>query len=128
MKSNEFRRKVAAPALLCCASNENLGGILLRKASWLITTAAIITRAHAAPGAGANELQAAGGFFHTENSDSGGLNADLNYGYNLTPGWQVGIRQALKNNFIDDERDFLIASTHRSSITISALPVSWFHI
>jgi len=65
----------------------------------------------AAPVAGMSELQASGGFFHSQGSDSGNLNADLSYGYYFTPGWQVGIRQGLNYNFIDDHRDFWVAST-----------------
>ena len=89
----------------------------MRKATWVATTVAIfilcfgISTANAAPGAGASELQAAGGFFHAEGSDSGSLNADLSYGFYLTPGWQVGFRQAVNYNFIDDARDFWIATT-----------------
>jgi len=89
----------------------------MRKATWLATTAAIfilcfgISTANAAPGAGASELQAAGGFTHAEGSDSGNLNADLSYGFYLTPGWQVGFRQALFYNFIEDARDVWIATT-----------------
>jgi len=67
--------------------------------------------ATAAPGAGASEAQVAAGFNHTEGSDSGSLNADLSYGYYLTPGWQVGLRQALNYTFIDDQRDFWFATT-----------------
>jgi hypothetical protein len=65
----------------------------------------------AAPTEGASEAQVSAGFFHSEGSDSGNLNVDLSYGYYFTPGWQLGIRQALVYNFIDDERDFWQAST-----------------
>jgi hypothetical protein len=67
--------------------------------------------ATAAPLRGAHEAQISGGFFHAEDSDDGSLNADLSYGYYLTPGWQLGVRQALNYNFIDDRRDFWIATT-----------------
>ena len=65
----------------------------------------------AAPDAGSNELQASGGFFHSQGSDTGSLNADLSYGYYFTPGWQLGIRQGLNYSFIDDRRDFWVATT-----------------
>jgi hypothetical protein len=65
----------------------------------------------AAPTDGASEAQISAGFFHQENSDSGNLNADLSYGYYLTPAWQLGFRQALNYNFIDDSRDVWIATT-----------------
>lgn len=65
----------------------------------------------AAPTDGASEVQVSAGFFHAQGSDSGNLNADLSYGYYLTPGWQLGIRQALNYNFVDDARDFWLAST-----------------
>jgi hypothetical protein len=65
----------------------------------------------AAPQRGAHELQVSGGFFHSEGSDVGSFNADLSWGYYLTPGWQFGLRQALNYNFIDDERDIWTATT-----------------
>ena len=74
---------------------------------WLLGDAPAI----AAPTDGASELQLSAGFFHAQGSDSGSLNLDLGYGYYLTPGWQIGIRQGLNYNFIDDSRDFWLAST-----------------
>ena len=74
---------------------------------WLLGDAPAI----AAPTDGASELQLSAGFFHAQGSDSGNLNLDLGYGYYLTPGWQIGIRQGLNYNFIDDSRDFWLAST-----------------
>ncbi len=70
-----------------------------------------INHARALPGAGGSEFQVSGGFNHTEGSDTGSLNADLSYGFYLTPGWQLGFRQALNYNFIDDQRDFWLATT-----------------
>ena len=67
--------------------------------------------ASALPGDGASELQLSGGFFHTQDADTGNLNVDLSYGYYLTPGWQLGLRQALNYNFVDDQRDFWLATT-----------------
>jgi opacity protein-like surface antigen len=67
--------------------------------------------AEAAPRGGASEVQASGGFFHSEGSDEGSLNADLSYGFYFTPRWQVGFRQALNYNFVDDRRDFWLATT-----------------
>ena len=88
----------------------------MRKAALAVTTAVLmfcfsISKVQAAPGAGASELQAAGGFFHAEGSETGSLNVDLSYGFYLTPGWQAGVRQALLYDFIDDERDFWQATT-----------------
>ena len=74
---------------------------------WLFLTGPV----WAAPTDGASEVQVSAGFFHSQGSDSGNLNVDLNYGYYLTPGWQVGIRQALNYNFVDDQRDFWLATT-----------------
>jgi len=65
----------------------------------------------AAPTQAASELQLSAGFFHAQGSETGNLNADVSYGYYLTPGWQLGFRQALNYNFIDDHRDFWIATT-----------------
>lgn len=64
-----------------------------------------------APVAGMSEFQVSGGFFHAQDSDTGSLSTDLSYGYYFTPGWQVGIRQGLNYNFIDDQRDFWVATT-----------------
>ena len=74
---------------------------------WVLSDGPVI----AASTDGASEAQVSAGFFHAQGSDSGSLNLDLSYGYYLTPGWQLGIRQALNYNFIDDSRDFWLAST-----------------
>jgi hypothetical protein len=65
----------------------------------------------AQPLAGDHEVEIAGGVFHRQGSDTGNLNLDLHYGYYLTPGWQLGLRQALNYNFIDDARDVWTATT-----------------
>lgn len=89
----------------------------MRKTTALTAAATVIAlwlgigTAKAAAPAGASELLVSGGFFHSEGSDSGNLNADLGYGYYFTRGWQVGLRQALNYNFIDDQRDFWVATT-----------------
>jgi len=74
---------------------------------WLLGAATV----NAAPTDGASELQVSAGFFHAQGSDNGSLNVDLSYGYYLTPGWQLGLRQAINSTFIDDGRDFWLAST-----------------
>jgi hypothetical protein len=66
---------------------------------------------HAYPSAGGSEALVAGGFFHQQDSDDGTLNLDLSYGYYLTPGWQIGLRQALNFVFIDDASDRWEATT-----------------
>jgi hypothetical protein len=65
----------------------------------------------AAPTDGMSNLLVSGGFFHTQDADEGSLNADLSYGYHLTPGWELGIRQAINYSFVDDRRDFWTATT-----------------
>jgi hypothetical protein len=67
--------------------------------------------ARALPGDGASQLQAAGGFFHSQGDDEGNLNLDLSYAYYLTPGWELGLRQALNYDFRDDRRDLWNATT-----------------
>lgn len=74
---------------------------------WLLGAATV----NAAPTDGASELQVSAGFFHAQGSDNGSLNVDLSYGYYLTPGWQLGLRQAINSTFIDDGHDFWLAST-----------------
>jgi hypothetical protein len=89
----------------------------MRRATWFSASVVLVclalanTKVMAAPAAGSNELLVSGGFFHSEGSDTGSLNADLSYGYYFTPGWQVGMRQAVNYNFVDDARDFWVATT-----------------
>ena len=71
----------------------------------------ITTPAQSAPVGGDNEVEAAAGFFHAQGSDSGSFNVDLQFGRYLTPGWEIGLRQALNYNFIDNQRDFWVATT-----------------
>ena len=66
---------------------------------------------HAQPTANDLEVEVAGGLFHAQGSDTGALNVDLALGYFLTPGWEVGFRQALNYDFIDDARDVWVATT-----------------
>ena len=66
---------------------------------------------YAAPVAGDNEVEAAGSFTHSQGSNTGNFTPDVAYGYYLTPGWEVGLRQALSYNFIDGARDQWRATT-----------------
>jgi hypothetical protein len=66
---------------------------------------------HAQPQTGDHEIEAAGGLFHQQGADTGALNLDLSYGYYLTPGWELGLRQSLNYNFIDDGSDVWTATT-----------------
>jgi hypothetical protein len=105
-----------APELLPRKGKFTIGGFSMQKTGWLFSAAFLClllmgSGASAAPRAGMSEVQAAGGFFHTQGSNSGSLNADLSYGYYFTPGWELGFRQGLNYNFVDDHRDFWIAST-----------------
>jgi hypothetical protein len=65
----------------------------------------------ALPGAGSSEIQASAGFFHSQGSDDGNFNADLSYGYYLSPGWELGLRQGLNYLFRDDNPDAWTATT-----------------
>jgi opacity protein-like surface antigen len=86
--------------------------VLLALMSWaLISSAATVRDVEARPQAGANELQGSVGFFHENDTDEGFLTGDVSYGVYLSPGWQVGFRQALNYNFIDDGRDVWTAVT-----------------
>jgi len=66
---------------------------------------------YAAPVAGDHEIQISAGAFHSQGSDTGNFNADISYGYYLSPGWELGFRQAVNYNFIDNARDFWTATT-----------------
>lgn len=67
--------------------------------------------ASAAPVAGDHEAEVSAGFFHAQGSDSGAFNVDLNFGHYFTPGWEIGLRQALSYNFIDNASDQWTATT-----------------
>lgn len=60
---------------------------------------------------GDQELQLAAGFFHAQNSDQGTITAEASYGYFLTPGWEIGIKQGLNSNLVDGGGDSFTAST-----------------
>ena len=77
----------------------------------LISSIVGIASVAAVPRDGANEVQVSAGFFSAQDSDSGTLNIDLSYGYYLTPGWQIGFRQALNSLFVEDGRDQWSATT-----------------
>jgi outer membrane protein with beta-barrel domain len=65
----------------------------------------------ALPVGGDNEVQISGGASHTQGSDTGNFNADISYGYYLSPGWELGFRQAVNYNFVDDGPDAWQATT-----------------
>ena len=65
----------------------------------------------AGPADGDSEIEVAAGFFHAQGSSTGAFSADLKYGYFLTRGWELGLRQGLNYNFIDGGRDFWTATT-----------------
>jgi hypothetical protein len=67
--------------------------------------------ANAVPQAGSNEILISGGFVHAQGADDGTLNLDLSYGYYLTPGWELGFRQAVNYIFVDDASDRWTATT-----------------
>lgn len=86
------------------------GGILAIAAGFFFVLLSV-QPGYGGPVEGDHEVQISGGFSHTQDSQSGNLNGDLAYGYYLTPGWQVGFRQALNYNFIDDASDDWKATT-----------------
>jgi Outer membrane protein beta-barrel domain len=65
----------------------------------------------AAPVDGDSEIQVSGGAFHAQGSNSGAFTADIAYGYYLTPGWELGLRQALNYNFVHHGPDSWLATT-----------------
>lgn len=70
-----------------------------------------ISPVYAAPVASDNEIQVSAGFSHAQGSDSGNFNGDISYGYFLTRGWQLGIRQSFNYDFIDHGSDAWHATT-----------------
>jgi hypothetical protein len=98
----------------------------------LIALVLIAKPSHSAPVDGDNEVEAAAGFFHAQGSDTGAFNADLQFGRYLTPGWEIGIRQALNYSFVDGGRDrwvatttpFLVYNFHFNNIVIPFLGVA----
>lgn len=68
-------------------------------------------KVNAAPRQGDSELQISGGYFADRRGDTGTLNAGLDYGFYLTPGWQLGFRQSVNYLFLDNQRDIWTATT-----------------
>jgi hypothetical protein len=60
---------------------------------------------YAAPVASDHEIEAAGSLSHAQGSDVGALTGEVSYGYYLSPGWQIGFRQAVAYTFVDDGPD-----------------------
>lgn len=65
----------------------------------------------ASQSAGSSEIQVSGSFQHASGSKVGALSGDFSYGYFVSPAWQLGLRQTLSYNFIDDAKDTWLAST-----------------
>jgi len=63
------------------------------------------------PVGGDSEVLVSGGASHSQGSDFGNFNADLSYGYYLSPGWEIGFRQAVDYNFINHAPDAWQATT-----------------
>jgi hypothetical protein len=80
-------------------------------AALILLTVFALNPAYALPVPGDSEALISGGLSHTQGSDSGNFNFDLSYGYFLSPGWEIGFRQALDYNFIDDGSDSWQATT-----------------
>lgn len=72
---------------------------------------ALSTGASAFQDQGDKEIEFTGGFSHASGSDVGTVNADVSLGYYFAPRFNVGIRQTLNYNFIDDASDTWTAST-----------------
>jgi hypothetical protein len=70
-----------------------------------------INSAHAVAVQSDSEVQLSAGFSHAQNTQSGNFNADFAYGYYLSPGWELGFRQALDYNFINHAQDAWHATT-----------------
>ena len=80
-------------------------------AALVLLSVAILNPAYALPLAGDSEALISGGASHTQGSSSGNFNFDLSYGYYLSPGWELGFRQALDYNFVDNGSDSWQATT-----------------
>jgi outer membrane protein W len=80
-------------------------------AAGLAAALAFSTGAHAFQDAGDKEVEFTGGFSHTSGSNVGTVNADASLGYYVAPRFDVGIRQTLNYNFVDEGGDTWTAST-----------------
>jgi hypothetical protein len=60
---------------------------------------------------GTKEIEGSAGFFHAEGSDVGSVNGFVSFGYYVAPRLDIGIRQTLTYNFIEDSSDTWLAST-----------------
>jgi len=56
-------------------------------ALFFVVTLLALGPAYASPLGGDSEVLLSGGASHTQGSNNGNFNADLSYGYYLTPGW-----------------------------------------
>lgn len=72
----------------------------------LTLTAVATDRVWAQPVVGDNEVQLAAGFFHSQDSDSGNLNVDLDYGrYVLDNHWELGARAGYQGVYVSKGPD-----------------------
>ncbi|MFZ5907064.1 MAG: hypothetical protein ACOYVJ_06595 [Nitrospirota bacterium] len=79
---------------------------------WMILLSIIfVGPVYGAQTAGDNAIQLSGGFFHAQDTDIGTVTLDVLYGYHLTGNWEIGARQILTYDFIDDADDTWLAST-----------------
>lgn len=74
-------------------------------------TAVPAGRVNAAQSMGNGEVMVSGSYTHATGSKVGAAAADLSYGYFMMPALQLGVRQTLSYNFIDDAKDTWLATT-----------------
>lgn len=65
----------------------------------------------AVPRAESNEVQITGGYFRSIGTGGGNFNTDMGYGYFLTKDWEVGVRQGINYNLVENASDDWIATT-----------------
>jgi hypothetical protein len=70
-----------------------------------------LSLAYAGPVKSDSEIQVSAGFSHAQGTDTGNFNGDISYGYYLSPGWELGFRQAVDYNFIHHGSDAWQATT-----------------
>lgn len=76
-----------------------------------LLTAVPAGKGYAAQSRGDGEVMVSGTYTHATGSKVGTAAVDLSYGYFTAPALQLGVRQTLSYNFIDDAKDTWLATT-----------------
>ncbi len=91
--------------------NRTIGTFLSQAACLLLLVCFSPASSFAELSDGSKELTLNVSFFHQQDSNTGTLTGDGSFGYFLTEKWEVGFRQAITSNFVDNGPDTYLATT-----------------